>query len=64
MGVWFSLRHDFNVCDQTLKNCILGTLDDIQHDAHVTVCYTDVQTLIRRLEFGNQQVQMTSVLRL
>ena len=40
-----------NVCDQTLKSSILGTLDDIQHDARMTVCYTDVQTLIRNLEF-------------
>ena len=30
----------------------MGTLDDIQHDARMTVCYTDVQTLIRNLEFG------------
>ena len=36
----------------TLKNSTLGTLDDIQHDARMTVCYTDVQTLIRKLEFG------------
>ena len=41
-----------NICDQTLKSSILGTLDDIQHDARMTVCYTDVQTLIRNLEFG------------
>ena len=41
-----------NVCDQALKNSILGTLDDIQHDARMTVCYTDVQTLIHKLEFG------------
>ena len=43
-----------NVCDQTLKSSILGTLDDIQHDAHarMTVSYTDVQPLIRNLEFG------------
>ena len=41
-----------NVCDQTLKSSILGTLDEIQHDARMTVCYTDVQTLIRNLEFG------------
>ena len=40
-----------NVCDQTLKSSILGTLDDIQHDARMTVCYTDVQTLICNLEF-------------
>ena len=39
-----------NVCDQALKNSILGTFDDIQHDARMTVCYTDVQTLI--LEFA------------
>ena len=38
-----------NVCDQALKNSILGTLDDIQHDARMTVCYTDVQTLIHKL---------------
>ena len=25
-----------NVCDQALKNSILGTLDDIQHDARMT----------------------------
>ena len=30
-----------NVCDQALKNSILGTLDDIQHDARMTVCYTE-----------------------
>ena len=30
----------------------MGTLDDIQHDARMTVCYTDMQTLIRNLEFG------------
>ena len=30
-----------NTCDQTLKSSILGTLDDIQHDARMTVCYTD-----------------------
>ena len=36
---------NFNACDQALKNSILGTLDDIQHDARMTVCYTDVQTL-------------------
>ena len=41
-----------NVCDQALKNSILGTPDDIQHNARMTVCYTDVQTLIRKLEFG------------
>ena len=41
-----------NVCDQALKNSILGTLDDIQYDARMTVCYTDVQTLIHKLEFG------------
>ena len=41
-----------NVCDQALKNSILGTLDDIQHDTRTTVCYTDVQTLIHKLEFG------------
>ena len=41
-----------NVCDQALKNSILGTLDGIQHDASMTVCYTDVQTLIHKLEFG------------
>ena len=41
-----------NICDQTLKSSILGALDDIQHDARMTVCYTDVQTLIRNLEFG------------
>ena len=27
-----------NICDQTLKSSILGTLDDIQHDARMTVC--------------------------
>ena len=42
-----------NVCDQALKNDILGTLNDIQHDTgRMTVCYTDVQTLIHKLEFG------------
>ena len=41
-----------NICDQTLKSSILVILDDIQHDARMTVCYTDVQTLIRNLEFG------------
>ena len=41
-----------NVCDQAMKNSILGTLDDIQHDARMTVCYTAVQTLIHKLEFG------------
>ena len=40
-----------NVCDQALENSILDTLDDIQHDARMTVCYTDVQTLIHKLEF-------------
>ena len=35
-----------------MKNSILGTLDGIQHDARMTVCYTDVQTLIHKLEFG------------
>ena len=35
-----------------MKSSILGTLDDIQHDARMTVCYTNVQTLIRNLEFG------------
>ena len=35
-----------------MKNSILGTLDDIQHDARMTGCYTDVQTLIHKLEFG------------
>ena len=30
-----------NICDQTLKSSILGTLDDIQHDTRMTVCYTD-----------------------
>ena len=44
--------YNTNVCDQTLKNAIFGTLDDIQYDARMTVCYTDVQTLIRKLEFG------------
>ena len=33
-------------------NIVLGTLDDIRHDARMTVCYTDVQTLIHNLEFG------------
>ena len=42
-----------NVWDQPFKSSILGTLDDIQHDASLTVCYTDVQTLIcNKLEFG------------
>ena len=36
-----------NVCDQTLKSSILGILDDIQHDARMTVCYTNVQAFIR-----------------
>ena len=52
---WCNNFHDIlnsNVCDQALKNSILGTLDDIQHDARMTVCYTDVQTLIHKLEFG------------
>ena len=44
--------YNTNVCDQTLKNAIFGTLDVIQYDARMTVCYTDVQTLIRKLEFG------------
>ena len=35
---------NFNICDQALKNSILGTLDDIQHDARMIVRYTDVQT--------------------
>ena len=39
-------------CDQTLKSSILGTLDAIQHNARMTVCYTDVQTGIRKPEFG------------
>ena len=30
-----------NICDQTLKSSILGTLDDIQHDARMIVYYTD-----------------------
>ena len=34
-----------NASDQALKNSILGTLDDIQHDARMTICYTDVPTL-------------------
>ena len=41
-----------NICDQILKSSIYGTLDAIQHDSSMTVCYTDVQTLIRNLEFG------------
>ena len=41
-----------NIFNQTLKSSILGTLDNIQHDAHMTVCYTDVHTLIHNLEFG------------
>ena len=40
-----------NVCDQTLKSSIFGTLDDIQHDG-MTICYRDVQALKRKLEFG------------
>ena len=39
------------MCDQALKSSILGTLDDIRHDARMTICYTDVQTLIHKLEF-------------
>ena len=55
---------DSNVCDQALKSSILGTLGDIQHDAHMTVCYTDVQTLIRKLDFGKSAGPVASVLRL
>ena len=41
-----------NVCDQILKNSVLGTLNDIQHDVCMTACYTAVQILLRKLEFG------------
>ena len=34
-----------------MKNSILGTLDDVHFDARMTVCYTDVQTLIA-IQFG------------
>ena len=49
-GGWEGLGGHINACDQTLKSSILGTLDEIQHDARMTVCYTDVQTLIRTLQ--------------